>query len=122
MGPGAPLENDLPPGAGAKPVLFQAVVPSAYEVPYTGTGESRFNFQNSWNHVVRKIGVPIFRTTSWPKFRGGRGQRGWVPSRASDRDGYELPANITLDDGLILPHRANPTGPNFRERHPDRKR
>jgi hypothetical protein len=25
-------------------------------------------------------------------------------------------ANITLDDALILPHRANPTGLNFRER------
>jgi hypothetical protein len=25
-------------------------------------------------------------------------------------------ANITLDDGLILPHSANPTGSNFRER------
>jgi len=23
-----------------------------------------------------------------------------------------------LDDGLILPHSANPTGSNFRERHP----
>jgi hypothetical protein len=27
-------------------------------------------------------------------------------------------ANIALDDGLILAHSANPTGPNFRERHP----
>jgi hypothetical protein len=26
-------------------------------------------------------------------------------------------ANIALDDGLILPHSANPTGSNFRERH-----
>src|SRR5260370_41360933 len=26
-------------------------------------------------------------------------------------------ANIVLDDGLILPHSANPTGSNFRERH-----
>jgi hypothetical protein len=26
-------------------------------------------------------------------------------------------ANIALDDALILPHRANPTGLNFRERH-----
>ena len=26
-------------------------------------------------------------------------------------------ANIALDDGLILSHRANPTGSNFRERH-----
>jgi hypothetical protein len=25
-------------------------------------------------------------------------------------------ANIALDDALILPHRANPTGLNFRER------
>src|SRR5258708_4530368 len=25
-------------------------------------------------------------------------------------------ANIALDDGLILPHSANPTGSNFRER------
>jgi hypothetical protein len=25
-------------------------------------------------------------------------------------------ANIASDDGLILPHRANPTGSNFRER------
>jgi hypothetical protein len=25
-------------------------------------------------------------------------------------------ANIALDDGLILPHVANPTGSNFRER------
>ena len=25
-------------------------------------------------------------------------------------------ANIALDDGLILPHSANLTGPNFRER------
>jgi hypothetical protein len=28
-------------------------------------------------------------------------------------------ANIALDDALILPHRANPTGLNFRERHVD---
>jgi hypothetical protein len=27
-------------------------------------------------------------------------------------------ANIALDDGLILPHSANPTGSNFRERQP----
>jgi hypothetical protein len=26
-------------------------------------------------------------------------------------------ATIALDDGLILPHSANPTGSNFRERH-----
>jgi hypothetical protein len=26
-------------------------------------------------------------------------------------------ANIASDDALILPHRANPTGLNFRERH-----
>jgi hypothetical protein len=26
-------------------------------------------------------------------------------------------ADIALDDALILPHRANPTGLNFRERH-----
>jgi len=26
-------------------------------------------------------------------------------------------ANIASDDGLILPHSANPTGSNFRERH-----
>jgi hypothetical protein len=26
-------------------------------------------------------------------------------------------ANIALDDGLILPHSANPTGSNVRERH-----
>jgi hypothetical protein len=26
-------------------------------------------------------------------------------------------ANIALDDALILPHSANPTGSNFRERH-----
>jgi hypothetical protein len=28
-------------------------------------------------------------------------------------------ANIALDDGLILPHSANPTGSNFRERQVD---
>jgi hypothetical protein len=27
-------------------------------------------------------------------------------------------ANIASDDALILPHRANPAGLNFRERHP----
>jgi hypothetical protein len=32
-----------------------------------------------------------------------------VPSR-------QMIANIALDDGLILPHGANPTGSNFRER------
>jgi hypothetical protein len=26
-------------------------------------------------------------------------------------------ANIASDDALILPHRANPAGLNFRERH-----
>jgi hypothetical protein len=30
-------------------------------------------------------------------------------------------ATIALDDGLILPHSANPTGSNFRERHPAMK-
>src|SRR2546430_14544994 len=34
-----------------------------------------------------------------------------VPSR------YMI-ANIASDDGLILPHRANPAGSNFRERQP----
>jgi hypothetical protein len=29
-------------------------------------------------------------------------------------------ATIALDDGLILPHSANPTGSNFRERQADR--
>jgi hypothetical protein len=28
-------------------------------------------------------------------------------------------ANIALDDALILPHRANPAGLNFRERQGD---
>jgi hypothetical protein len=28
-------------------------------------------------------------------------------------------ANIASDDALILPHRANPAGLNFRERNPD---
>jgi hypothetical protein len=27
-------------------------------------------------------------------------------------------ANIALDDGLILPHSANPAGSNFQERQP----
>src|SRR6266581_2223466 len=29
-----------------------------------------------------------------------------------------MTANIALNDGLILPHSANPTGSNFRERQP----
>jgi hypothetical protein len=30
-------------------------------------------------------------------------------------------ANIAFDDALILPHRANPIGLNFRERQPEER-
>src|SRR2546430_10752454 len=33
-----------------------------------------------------------------------------------DKCSNQMIANIALDDGLILPHSANPTGSNFRER------
>src|SRR5258708_3475940 len=45
---------------------------------------------------------------------------GSVPDRESAMNVASrwMIANIALDDALILPHRANPTGLNFRERQP----
>src|SRR5258707_7679691 len=37
-------------------------------------------------------------------------------TRSLPRSRRRCGANIALDDGLILPHSANPTGSNFRER------
>jgi hypothetical protein len=48
----------------------------------------------------------------------------WIARRngASFSNAKCVIANIALDDGLILPHSANPTGSNFRERQRSRYR